>query len=112
VVIDDRRIDEKVSKSLADGDQWPDPYLSLNPSFASGGSVDELAGASGPLHPECASIFRTGKGKRDETVRPLGGGFFSDTAFGAGVGFAIGMWVGMSISLATTVEDVRLDEPG
>ncbi|MFE1961398.1 DEAD/DEAH box helicase [Streptomyces sp. NPDC059479] len=71
VVIDDRRIDEKVSKSLADGDQWPDPYLSLNPSFAPGGSVDDLVGESGPLHPECASVFRTGKGKRDGIVRPI-----------------------------------------
>lgn len=71
VVIDDRRIDEKVSKSLADGDQWPDPYLSLNPSFADGGSVDDLASEGGLLHPECARIFRTGKGKRDEAVRPI-----------------------------------------
>lgn len=71
VVIDDRRIDEKVSKSLADGDQWPDPYLSLNPSFEPGGSVDELAADSGLLHRECARIFRTDKGKRDGTVRPI-----------------------------------------
>ncbi|MFE1995252.1 DEAD/DEAH box helicase [Streptomyces parvulus] len=71
VVIDDPRIDEKVSKSLADGDQWPDPYLSLNPSFAPGGCVDDLVGESGPLHPECANIFRTGKDKRDGIVRPI-----------------------------------------
>ena len=57
VVIDDPRIEEKVSKSLADGDQWPDPYLSLNPSFASGGTVDDLAVEGGLLHPECARIF-------------------------------------------------------
>ncbi|MEK8170894.1 DEAD/DEAH box helicase [Streptomyces sp. M19] len=43
VVIDDARIDAQVAKSLADGDQWPDPYLSLNPSFAPGGSVEDLA---------------------------------------------------------------------
>ncbi|MFB9452337.1 DEAD/DEAH box helicase [Streptomyces antimycoticus] len=71
VVIDDPRIDEKVSKSLADGDQWPDPYLSLNPSFAPGDSVDDLAGESGPLHPECANIFRTGKGEQGGIVRPI-----------------------------------------
>ncbi|MFF3014028.1 DEAD/DEAH box helicase [Streptomyces sp. NPDC057939] len=71
VVIDDPRIDEKVSKSFADGDQWPAPYLSLNPSFAPGGSVEDLASPSGLLHPECANIFRTGKEERDETVRPI-----------------------------------------
>ncbi|MFE6063702.1 DEAD/DEAH box helicase [Streptomyces sp. NPDC056431] len=71
VVIDDRRIGEKVSKSLADGDQWPNPYLSLNPSFAPGGSVEDLAHPSGLLHPECASIFQTGKEERGETVRPI-----------------------------------------
>ncbi|MET7309249.1 DEAD/DEAH box helicase [Streptomyces sp. NPDC005571] len=71
VVIDDPRIEEKVSKSLADGDQWPDPYLSLNPSFESGGCVDDLAVEGGLLHPECARIFRTGKAKRGATVRPV-----------------------------------------
>ncbi|WP_344922663.1 DEAD/DEAH box helicase, partial [Plantactinospora mayteni] len=71
VVIDDRRIDAQVSKSLADGDQWPDPYLSLNPSFASGGSVESLARPGGLLHPVCADIFRTGKGERGATVRPV-----------------------------------------
>jgi hypothetical protein len=71
VVIDDPRIGEKVSKSLADGDQWPDPWLSLNPSFASGGTVDHLADDLGLLHPECKRIFRTGKDKRGVTIRPI-----------------------------------------
>ncbi|MEV8404254.1 DEAD/DEAH box helicase [Streptomyces niveus] len=71
VVIEDQRIGEKVSKSLADGDQWPDPFLSLNPSFAPGGSVDDLAGDDALLHPECANIFRTGKDKPNGVVRPV-----------------------------------------
>src|SRR6266702_7910696 len=42
---------------MGNGYQWPDPWLSLNPNFASGGTVTELA-ASGLLHPECDRIFR------------------------------------------------------
>ncbi|MGW1144519.1 DEAD/DEAH box helicase [Streptomyces sp. NPDC002454] len=71
VVIDDARIDAEVAKSLADGDQWPNPYLSLNPSFAPGGSVEDLARPGGLLHPACADIFRTGKDERGATVRPI-----------------------------------------
>ncbi|MFI5571491.1 DEAD/DEAH box helicase [Streptomyces sp. NPDC051740] len=71
VVIDDPRIGEKVSKSLADGDQWPDPWLSLNPSFERGGTVDHLADDLGLLHPECKRIFRVGKDRPDATVRPI-----------------------------------------
>ncbi|MGW2339074.1 DEAD/DEAH box helicase [Streptomyces sp. NPDC001661] len=71
VVIDDPRIEERVSKSLADGDQWPDPWLSLNPSFASGGTVDHLADDLGLLHPECKDVFRTNKGRPGEEIRPV-----------------------------------------
>jgi hypothetical protein len=48
-----------------DGGQWPEPWLSLNPNFESGGSVDELV-ESGLLHPEAAKIFRT-KANRSDT---------------------------------------------
>lgn len=51
------RIAEHVRGELARGEQWPEPWLSLNPMFASGGSIDELV-ADGLLHPECARIFR------------------------------------------------------
>lgn len=53
----DERIAEVVAEQSARGLQWPDPWLSLNPSFAPGGRVDELV-ADGALHPECARIFR------------------------------------------------------
>lgn len=56
----DPRIGRHVQQRLDNGDQWPDPYLSLNPNFASGGSVSELVG-KGLLHPECERIFRVGK---------------------------------------------------
>jgi ATP-dependent helicase YprA (DUF1998 family) len=58
--IHDPRIREHVDRRMANGDQWPDAYLSLNPNFASGGSISELV-KQGLLHPECERIFRVGK---------------------------------------------------
>lgn len=68
--IRDPRIREHIDRRLHEGDQWPDPYPSLNPSFASGGSVPELV-AEGLLHPDCERIFRVGKDERDSTGQPL-----------------------------------------
>lgn len=65
-VIRNERIKAYVEADLDAKSQWPNPWLSLNPSFASGGSVLELAG-NGVLHPECARIFQTGKSE-DSTV--------------------------------------------
>ncbi|WJK34748.1 protein kinase [Solwaraspora sp. WMMA2065] len=59
-VIRDERIADFVAADLDAKSQWPVPWVSLNPSFASGGSVEELA-ASGTLHPECARIFQIDK---------------------------------------------------
>ena len=53
----DERIREFIGRQLAEGAQWPDPWLSLNPSFKAGGTVTELVDA-GLLHPECERIFR------------------------------------------------------
>ncbi|MBF0098030.1 MAG: DEAD/DEAH box helicase [Magnetococcales bacterium] len=39
---------------------WPAPLIQLNPSFVSGGRIDDLV-AEGLLHPECRNIFRTQK---------------------------------------------------
>lgn len=60
----DPKIREYLEKQSADGRQWPDPWLSLNPSFATGGSVDELA-VSGLLHKSAARIFRVKKAPSD-----------------------------------------------
>jgi superfamily II DNA/RNA helicase len=57
VEIHDAAIGEHVAARMAAGYQWPDPWLSLNPNFASGGSVSELVKA-GLLQPECEQIFR------------------------------------------------------
>lgn len=59
-VIRDERVSAFVEDDLDAKSQWPDPWLSLNPFFASGGTVHELAG-NGVLHPECARIFQSGK---------------------------------------------------
>ncbi|HET9079581.1 MAG TPA: hypothetical protein VFO01_03570 [Trebonia sp.] len=50
-------------KQAVDGDLlWPEPWLSLNPSFESGGSVPELCG-EGLLHPACAEVFTRDTGE-------------------------------------------------
>ncbi|WP_344856080.1 DEAD/DEAH box helicase [Planomonospora alba] len=56
----DRRIREHVETRMAEGEQWPDPYLALNPNFAPGGTVSELV-AQDLLQPECEKIFRVHK---------------------------------------------------
>ncbi|QVQ54689.1 protein kinase [Spiractinospora alimapuensis] len=59
-VIRDVDIAEFVRRDLDDKSQWPDPWLSLNPFFSSGGTVPELV-QEGLLHPEAARIFQTEK---------------------------------------------------
>jgi ATP-dependent helicase YprA (DUF1998 family) len=57
VDIHDKKIREHVAERMDRGYQWPDPWLSLNPSFASGGTVTDLL-TQGLLEPECERIFR------------------------------------------------------
>ena len=57
VDIHDKSIREHVDERMARGYQWPDPWLSLNPNFASGGTITDLV-AEGLLQPECERIFR------------------------------------------------------
>lgn len=59
-VIRDERIKAYVEKDLDGKSQWPDPWLSLNPFFKSGGSVVELA-QQGVLHEQCVRIFQARK---------------------------------------------------
>jgi tRNA A-37 threonylcarbamoyl transferase component Bud32 len=59
-VIRDDRIAAFMERDLDAKSQWPDPWLSLNPFFADGGSVTDLTD-SGVLHPECKRIFQSGK---------------------------------------------------
>ncbi|GIG29039.1 DEAD/DEAH box helicase [Cellulomonas marina] len=64
VPVRDRRIAAHVNELLDTGAQWPDPWLSLNPAFASGGTVADLV-AEGLLHPETERIFRAKQGPDD-----------------------------------------------
>src|SRR5215471_18509692 len=57
VDIHDKSIADHVRVRMDRGYQWPDPWLSLNPNFASGGTITELV-AQGLLQPECERIFR------------------------------------------------------
>lgn len=67
VPVRDRRIAEHVSSLLDAGAQWPDPWISLNPAFASGGTIAELV-RDGLLHPEAERVFRR-KEHQDDTGR-------------------------------------------
>lgn len=57
VEIRDRRIAQHVADLLDGGAQWPDPWISLNPSFETGGTVADLVD-EGVLQPEAERIFR------------------------------------------------------
>ena len=57
VDIHDKHIREHVADRMARGYQWPDPWLSLNPNFASGGTITDLV-TQRLLQPECERIFR------------------------------------------------------
>ena len=66
--------DERIARHLADdrerGVRWPDPWLSLNPSFESGGTISELV-RDGLLHPECERLFRDKRSPEDPGTRTL-----------------------------------------
>lgn len=66
----DERIKERVETSLREGRLWPEPRIGLNPSFESGGLVDELV-AEGLLHDSCRTIFRTGKSNAEPIGEPM-----------------------------------------
>lgn len=64
VHIRDRRLRAYSEERLDAGAQWPEPWLSLNPAFASGGSIADLVEAD-LLHPESERIFRAKSGPQD-----------------------------------------------
>jgi superfamily II DNA/RNA helicase len=70
VDIHDKIIGEHVAERMARGYQWPDPWLSLNPNFASGGTITDLVD-EGLLQPECERIFRLKDGGLDGSVLRL-----------------------------------------
>ncbi|WP_337973995.1 DEAD/DEAH box helicase [Cellulomonas sp. NTE-D12] len=70
VPVRDRRVSEHVATLLDEGAQWPDPWLSLNPAFATGGSITDLV-RDGLLHPEAERIFRVKEHHNDPGQRAL-----------------------------------------
>ncbi|ORW17058.1 DEAD/DEAH box helicase [Mycolicibacter nonchromogenicus] len=66
----DPRIHQHVQEELAEGKQWPEPWLSLNPMFASGGSINDLI-AEGLLDQECSTIFRPKQRMDDAGAQPI-----------------------------------------
>ena len=55
--IKDARLKDFYQTELDRDRQWPEPWISLNPAFETGGRIDELV-REGLLHPECDRIFR------------------------------------------------------
>jgi DEAD/DEAH box helicase/Helicase conserved C-terminal domain/Domain of unknown function (DUF1998) len=66
----EERIKSFVESRLAASDQWPDPWLSLNPSFAGGGTPADLI-AEGLLHPGCERVFRVKDSPSDAGRDPI-----------------------------------------
>lgn len=70
VDVRDPRLKQHVDELTARGDQWPEPWLSLNPLFESGGAVGELV-TEGLLHEECERIFRPKSDPADTGTRAI-----------------------------------------
>lgn len=68
IQIRDQRLYDAVHDSLDAGTFWPDPLIQLNPSFASGGTIQELVN-EGILHPECNRIFLKNKSSGGHSLR-------------------------------------------
>src|ERR1039458_5080537 len=67
VDVRDPTIHTHVAQRMTEGYQWPDPWVSLNPNFAPGGTITELIQA-GLLDPGCEQVFRL----KDEASRSPG----------------------------------------
>ncbi|MGD0949096.1 MAG: DEAD/DEAH box helicase [Candidatus Binatia bacterium] len=65
IEIRDERIRARVQEELDAGLLWPQPLIQLNPSFESGGSIEDLV-SEGLIHEECRRIFRIQKSHNSE----------------------------------------------
>jgi len=68
IAIQDERIQAEVDENLDAGLLWPEPRIGLNPSFETGGLIDEHV-ESGLLHSECSRIFKIKR--EDGTQSPM-----------------------------------------
>lgn len=60
--IKDSRIKNELENNVAKF--WPDPWITLNPKFQEGGTVEDLIN-QGLLHSDCAKIFQRNKNQMD-----------------------------------------------
>src|SRR5690606_8928909 len=65
-----KRIAEHLAEERQAKVRWPDPWVSLNPSFAPGGTMTELV-QEGLLHPTCDRLFRIKTDWNDPGSRPI-----------------------------------------
>ncbi|WP_255027138.1 DEAD/DEAH box helicase [Rhodococcus sp. GA1] len=70
VDVRDPRLKQHVDELVARGEQWPEPWLALNPLFARGGAIGDLV-TEGLLHPECERIFRPKSDSSDRGARAI-----------------------------------------
>jgi hypothetical protein len=111
--IADARLHEHVRAQLDSGTQWPDPWLSLNPSFESAGTVEDLV-TSGLLHGECARIFQRGKDVGDAqplTLHRHQQQAISAAASGASYVLTTGTGSGKSLAYIVPIVDRVLRRP-
>lgn len=115
VDVRDERLRELVDRQLDEGVQWPEPWLSLNPSFASGGTIDELVSV-GALHPECATVFRSKTGPEDRgrqtlTLHQHQRDALAAAATGGSYVLTTGTGSGKSLGYIVPIVDAVLREP-
>ena len=67
--ISDQRLRKAVDDEIESGLLWPEPRIGLNPSFESGGKIDDLADGVF-LHKECRRIFQI-KSPEGDVINPL-----------------------------------------
>ncbi len=70
VQVRDERIGRHLHEERDAHVRWPDPWLSLNPSFESGGTLNDLIHAD-LLHPATQQLFRIKTGPDDQGAHPL-----------------------------------------
>ena len=69
IAVRDERVAETVDAELERGLLWPDPLVQLNPSFASGGTIDDLI-AEGTLHADMRPGIPCRQGRGRGRCRP------------------------------------------
>lgn len=115
-----RHVDERMNEEY----QWPDPWLSLNPSFAPGGSISDLVAAD-LLQPKTRDIFRNPRNGKELNlyrhqrkaieVARTGGSYVLTTGTGSGSGSGSGKSLAYIILIVDKILNARAEgtyQPG